>query len=97
MYHLSDVMKHDHAYTSAVVDHLQISNPEIIRLKSDNCATQYKCKSMFKYYSSLSAKEQKNIIVYYGASGHGKGLVDAMSGFGVKGPICKTNHKKLCI
>ena len=28
-------------------------------------------------------------MVYYGAAGHGKGLVDAMSGFGVKGPLRK--------
>ena len=27
------------------------------------------------------------VIVYYGVSGHGKGLVDMMSGFGVKGPL----------
>ena len=26
-------------------------------------------------------------IAYFDASGHGKGLVDAMSGFGVKGPL----------
>ena len=32
-------------------------------------------------------KTQKMVIVYYGVSGHGKGLVDAMSGFGVKGPL----------
>ena len=25
--------------------------------------------------------------IYYGAPGHGKGLVDGMSGFGVKGPL----------
>ena len=29
------------------------------------------------------------IYIYYGAPGHGKGLVDAMSGFGVKGPLRK--------
>ena len=29
------------------------------------------------------------MIIYYGAAGHGKGLVGAMSGFGVKGPIRK--------
>jgi len=29
------------------------------------------------------------VLVYYGAAGHGKGLVDAMSGFGVKGPLRK--------
>lgn len=29
----------------------------------------------------------KSVIVYYGVSDHGKGLVDAMSGFGVKGSL----------
>ena len=33
--------------------------------------------------------EKKTILVYYGVCRHGKGLVDAMSGFGVKGPLCK--------
>ena len=28
-------------------------------------------------------------IWYYDVSGHGKGLVDAVSGFGVKGPLRK--------
>ena len=27
------------------------------------------------------------MLVYYGVSGHGKGLVDAMSAFRVKGPL----------
>ena len=31
----------------------------------------------------------KNVIICYGASGHGKGLVDVMSEFGVKGPLKK--------
>ena len=29
------------------------------------------------------------VILYYGVSGHGKGLVDAMSSFGLKGPLRK--------
>ena len=42
MYHLSDEMKHDSAFTSVVVHHLlEQDDPEIIRLKSDNCSTQY--------------------------------------------------------
>ena len=31
----------------------------------------------------------KKVIIYYGVSGHGKGLVDAISGLGVKGPLRK--------
>ena len=34
-------------------------------------------------------QNDSNVIVYYGASGHGKGLVDAMSAFGVKRPMLK--------
>ena len=34
-------------------------------------------------------KYEKSVLVYYGGSGHGKGLVDAMSRFGVKGPLTK--------
>ena len=42
MYHLSDEMKHDSAFTNVVVHHLlEQDDPEIIRLKSDNCSTQY--------------------------------------------------------
>ena len=34
-------------------------------------------------------KIQKKIVSFYGTSGHGKGLVDAMWSFGVKAPICR--------
>ena len=61
--------------------------PDIIRFKSDNCSTQYKSKYVFSFWSSLAKKLSRNVIVYYGVSGHGKGLVDAMSAFGVKNPI----------
>ena len=37
----------------------------------------------------LAKDSQKTIIVYYGVAGHGKGLVDVASGFGVKDPIRK--------
>ena len=37
------------------------------------------------------------VIAYYGASGHGKGLVDAMSGFGVKEPLEKQLSQKISI
>ena len=89
MYHLSDVMQHNHAFTAAVVEHILSLEvlPDIIRFKSDNCSTQYKSKYVFSFWSSLAKKLSRNVIVYYGVSGHGKGLVDAMSAFGVKNPI----------
>ena len=88
MYHLSDEIKHDSAFTSVVVHHLlEQDDPETIRLKSDNCSTQYKSKYVFKQWQLLAQKSEKIVLVYYGVSGHGKGLVDAMSAFGVKGPL----------
>ena len=59
----------------------------IIRFKMDNCSAQYKCKYIFALLRDLAINIQKTIIFYYGVKGHGKGLVDAMSGFGVKGPL----------
>ena len=38
-------------------------------------------------WKKISSSLQRKVIICYGVSGHGKGLVDAMSGFGVKGPI----------
>ena len=42
---------------------------------------------VFHFWSSLAIKLSRKCIIYYGASGHGKGLIDAMSAFGVKNPI----------
>ena len=89
LYHLTDEKWHS-AFTAAVVEHIisiEEENCEILRFKSDNCSTQCKSKYVFNFWSSLAEKLYKTTIVYYGVSGHGKGLVDAMSGFGVKGPI----------
>ena len=36
----------------------------------------------------------KSCLIYYGVSGHGKGLVDAMSRFGVKGAIGRVVNYK---
>ena len=47
IFHLSDEMKHNHSFTSAVV------NDIILRFKSDNCSTQYKCKWVFRFWSNL--------------------------------------------
>ena len=42
---------------------------------------------MFSNYSQLSKELNKPVIVYYGINGHGRGLVDRMSSFGVKSPL----------
>ena len=45
---------------------------------------------MFANWRALAKKYNKTIILYYGVSGHSKGLVDSMSSFGVKGPLPKS-------
>ena len=64
----------------------------MIQFKSDNCATQDKSKYVFWYWSNLAAQHGKKVLVYYGVAGRGRGLVDAMSSFGVKAP-----HRKAVI
>ena len=76
-------MKHNHSFTSAVV------NDIILHFKSDNCSTQYKCKWVFRFWSNLEKKLNTKIIIYYGVSGHRKGLVDAVGAFGVKSPLTR--------
>ena len=84
-------MQHDHTFTSAVVNEIIKSNgiPEIICFKSDNCSTQYKCKWIFRFRNNLAKKLSTKVIIYYDVSGHGKGLVDAMSAFDVKSPLSR--------
>ena len=73
-----------------VKDQLLLDNPsKIFRLKSDNCASQYKCKWVFKQWQSNAMSKERTVIVYYGTAGHDTGLVDAMSDFGVKDPLRK--------
>ena len=62
----------------------------IFSFKSDNCSQQYKSRFVFANWRALAKKYNKTIILYYGVSGHGKGLVDSMSSFGVKGPLPKS-------
>ena len=62
------------------------SGIDILRFKSDNCSTQFKSKYIFYEWRSLAITIERK-IVYYGVQGHGKGLVDSMSGFGVKTPL----------
>ena len=90
-YHLSEEMKHKHSFTSAAVEHLLQSYSEysIIRFKLDNCATQYKCKWIFRFWSSLALNKKTKVILYYVVSGHGKGLLDVMSALRVKSPLLR--------
>ena len=56
-----------------------------MRFKSDNCSSHYKSKFVFQAWKTLAVS--LSIIIYYGVKGHGKGLVDSMSGFGIKTPL----------
>ena len=70
-YHFSDELTHNFAFTYSVVEHLIHLDPEleIIRIK----------------FLELELLEKGIPVICYGVSGHGKGLVDAMSSFGAKG------------
>ena len=57
---------------------------ETIIIKSYNAPTQYKNKFPFQSMMDLSNKYNVRIIRIYGAASHGKGLIDAISSFGVK-------------
>ena len=63
--------------------------PQFLRIKSDNCSTKHKCKYVFGKCKQLASEIRILIICYFGLSGHVKGLVDAISGFGVQGPLRK--------
>lgn len=91
-YHLSDDKLHDASFTESVTRDLLMRHPDykdypLLRIKSDNCSTQYCCLHVFRRYLDLSKEIGKPVILYYGVNGHGRGLVDAMSGFGVKSPL----------
>ena len=91
-YHLSDETAHNASFLEVVVGKLleKYSNGSVLRFKTDNCSAQYKCRYVFNFWRDLAVTTKKIIITYFGVPGHGKGLVDAMSSFGVKTPI--KNH-----
>ena len=97
VYHLSDVLNHDESFTKAVVLNLineHLKNNKRIYIKSDNCREQFKCRWIFVVYREIAMSLGKEVIIYYGASGHGRGLVDGVSSFGVKTLLRReiTNH-----
>ena len=91
IYHLSNELVHKSFFTIKVINDLlkmkDNNNNEIVRFESDNCSAQYKCKFVFALLQDLAINLSKMIIYYYGVKGHGKGLVDATSGFGIKTPL----------
>ena len=108
VYHLSDDTGHDPTFVNEVLNDIflrwNICN-ETILLKSDNAPNQYKDKYAFAYYQDLANKYNVRIVRLYGAAGHGKGLIDAMSSFGVKsilrkdivtGDVWYKNSEEMC-
>ena len=92
IYHFSNETSHDSQFYYAIADDLMTNNDQclISHFKSDNCSQQYKSHFVFANWRALAKKYSKTILLYYGISGHGKGLVDSMSSFGVKGPLRKS-------
>ena len=84
---LCDGTTHDPSFGQQVLEDIfnrwEIRDETIV-VKSDNAPTQYKNKWAFESYSSLTKKYNIRIIRIYGAAGHGKGVIDKMSSFGVK-------------
>ena len=86
-YHISDDTKHDPVFVHEVlrdlIHHYDIRNEDIM-IQSDNAPTQYKSRHAFALLQKLANEFNVRIIRTYGAAGHGKGTIDAMSSFGVK-------------
>ena len=87
VYRLSDDTNHEPVFANEVLEDIfkrwNIKDETII-IKSDNAPTQYKNKFAFQSMINLSNKYNVRVIRIYGAAGHGKGLIDALSSFGVK-------------
>ena len=67
LYHLSDVMWHNHAFTAAAVEHIIFLETllDIVRFKSDNCATQYKSKyAFFLVFFGKKSVEKSDCILW---------------------------------
>ena len=86
-YHLSDDTKHDSFFVDVVlrdiISKYKIQN-EDLWIQSDNAPSQYKNKHAFSLYQKLAEDFNLRIIRTYGAAGHGKGVIDAMSSFDAK-------------
>ena len=89
---MSDDTTHDPSFVQQVLENifyrLEFRDKAIV-VKSDNAPTQYKDKWAFESYSSLAKKYSVRIIRIYGAAGHVKGVIDAMSSSAVKSILKK--------
>ena len=92
IYHLSDDTNHDAVFTFAIIRDIVEKYPYLMDdgymvIRSDNCEDQYKCKFKFQQMREMAMKQNINIFLFYGAPGHGRGLIDGMSSFGRKKPL----------
>ena len=88
VYHLCDDTKHDPVFVNEVLEDIftkRNSKTETVIIKSDNAPTQYKNQCGFFLLEQTANKYNVTILRIYGTAGHGKGLIEAMSSFGVKG------------
>ena len=94
-YHLNDDTKHDPFYVDHVLRDIIIKydiKNEDLWIQSDNAPTQYKKKHAFALLQKLADDFNLRIIRTYSADGHGKGVIDAMSSFGVKNILDIVTH-----
>ena len=78
--------------TFSIIEDILKQYPQILSsghivIRSDNCSTQYKSCFTFAVMMQLAKKYGVTFTWFYGEPGHGRGLVDAMSSFGCKGPL----------
>ena len=85
-YHISGDTKHNPFFVDYLVRDIAKCNikDEDLWIQSDNSPTQYKNKHAFNLYQKLADDFNLPIVRTYGASGHGKSVIDAMSSFGAK-------------
>ena len=99
-YHLSDDTKHDFVFVDEFLRDLirqyDIKNEDVM-IQSDNVPTHYKNRHSFALLQNLANEFNLRIIRTYGAAGHGKGTIDAMSSFGVKNVLRRDIVDPRCI
>ena len=67
-YHFSDVMKHNWAQTKCVeidVEKVFFADQQIIRKKTDNCSSQYKCKWTSRENMDQAISSEKTIMLLW--------------------------------
>ena len=92
IYHLIDDTNHDSIMTDLILwDIIEkccciITSGHLV-LRSDNCSTQYKSRYVFKKLLDIARAYKLQITWFYGEPGHGRGLIESIAWFGVKGPL----------